>query len=229
MAGKHIPEITGTLRKSYIEAPEVIKQASGIRIFGKRIRSILFSTDVAIIEYSNADAIIAVYPFTPNPSITQAILSVADVPVFMGVGGGTTNGLRSANVALHAEFQGGIGVVFNSPTSNETLIRTKRMIDIPMILTIVTEDVNVQEKIDCGVSIFNVSGGANTANIVRKIRSQLPEFPIIATGGPSDESILETIDAGANAITITPPSAAVLMKQMMDRYRSKEYLEGIGK
>ena len=44
---------------------------------------------------------------------------------------------------------------------------------------------------------------ANTAKIVRKIREKFPLIPIIATGGPTEESILETIEAGANAITYT--------------------------
>jgi hypothetical protein len=70
---KFVPEITTELRKNIIEVPRVISMASGIRILGKRIKSILFSTDVAIIKNVNADAIIAVYPFTPQPAISQAI------------------------------------------------------------------------------------------------------------------------------------------------------------
>ncbi|MDD4186909.1 MAG: hypothetical protein PHC72_05230, partial [Eubacteriales bacterium] len=54
-----------------------------------------------------------------------------------------------------------------------------------------------------------------------QIRQDYPEVPIIATGGPTDESILATIEAGANAITITPPTSAELFKTKMDRYRKK--------
>ena len=61
-----------------------ISECSGIRIFGKRIKSIAFSTDVAIIKNINADAIIAVYPFTPQAAISQSIISISDVPVFVG-------------------------------------------------------------------------------------------------------------------------------------------------
>ena len=57
------------------------------------------------------------------------------------------------------------------------------------------------------------------AEIVAEIRAQYPDMPIMATGGPSDESILRTIDAGANAITYTPPSSAELFKHTMERYR----------
>lgn len=90
---KALPKpIDGTLRKFSLRVPEVIRECSGIVVFGKRIKSLVFSTDVAIIRNVNADAIIAVYPFTPQPIITQAILSASDIPVFVGVGGGLTSG-----------------------------------------------------------------------------------------------------------------------------------------
>ena len=56
-------------------------------------------------------------------------------------------------------------------------------------------------------------------NFVRKIKEQFPEFPVIATGGPTRESIKETILAGANAITYTPPTTAEVMSELMDKYR----------
>lgn len=74
--------------------PECIRNASGIVINGKRIKSLLFSTDVAVISNCNADAVIAVYPFTPTMQITNSIIDVAQRPVFAGVGGGTTAGPR---------------------------------------------------------------------------------------------------------------------------------------
>ena len=67
----HTPTpIDGTLRKFALRVPAVIQQYSGISIFGKLYRSIVFSTDLAIIRNINADAIMAVYPFTPQPVIT---------------------------------------------------------------------------------------------------------------------------------------------------------------
>ena len=101
---RFIPEIRGTLRRHMIEVPDCIRKASGIKIFGKRIRSLAFTTDVAVIKNINADAI-AVDPFTPQPAITKAITMAADVPVFCGVGGLTT-GKRVVNLALDAEFEG---------------------------------------------------------------------------------------------------------------------------
>ncbi|EYE87874.1 hydrolase [Fervidicella metallireducens AeB] len=219
MNGKFIPEIKGTLRSHMVEMPLAIREASGILIFGKRIKSIVFTTDVAIIRNTNADAVIAVYPFTPQPVITHAIMQSADVPVFCGVGGGITTGKRVVNLALDAEFQGAIGVVVNAPTSNDTIRNMRETIDIPIVVTVVSEKENFKERIEAGASIFNVSGSSNTPNIVRKIREEFPNIPIIATGGPSEETIRETIRAGANAISYTPPTTAEIFGEIMERYR----------
>lgn len=218
---KQIPEIKGTLRSHMIELPTVIRNASGIKIFGKRLKSFLFSTDVAVIRNTNADAVIAVYPFTPQPVITQALLLAADVPVFCGVGGGITTGKRVINLALDAEFKGAMGVVVNNPTPNEVIRQIRDTIDIPVIVTVVSEYEDIKSRIDAGATILNVSGAKNTANIVRKIRQEFPEFPIIATGGPTEETISDTIEAGANAITYTPPSAADILNGLMNNYRVK--------
>ena len=48
---KALPKpIDGTLRKFSLRVPEVIRECSGIVVFGKRIKSLVFSTDVAIIS-----------------------------------------------------------------------------------------------------------------------------------------------------------------------------------
>ena len=62
---------------------------------------------------------------------------------------------------------------------------------------------------------------AATPQIVRSIRAQFPDVPILATGGPNDETILETIHAGANAITYSPPSNGELFADIMQKYRGK--------
>ena len=217
------PELTGELRKHIVEVPEVIRrEASGIKIFGKTIYSILFSTDIAIIKNTNADAIIAVYPFTPHPAITNAIMEVADVPVLCGVGGGTTHGQRSVNIALHAEFQGAIAVVLNAPAPLETIRAVKNSIDIPVVVTVVSEHTDTGERIRAGADVFNVSGGAATPRIVARRREADPDFPSIATGGGAYDSIMVTIAAGANAVTYTPPTNGELFRVMMDRYREEE-------
>lgn len=211
--------IDGTLRKSFLRIPEVIRECSGINIFGKRIKSLVFSTDLAIIKNVNADAVIAVYPFTPQPIITQSIIMASDIPVFAGVGGGLTKGIRSIMLGTNAELQGAIGVVVNAPTTNGVVRALSNALDIPVVVTIVNDDTNIQERIDAGATIFNVSASSDTPRIVAKIRESYPDFPIIATGGPTDESIRKTIAAGANAITWTPPSVAELFKDVMTSYR----------
>lgn len=219
MAKKFTPTIKGVLRRHMIEMPEVLDEASGIRINGKLIKSLAFTSDVAVIKNVNAHGVIAVYPFTPQPVITQAIMEVADVPVFCGVGGGITVGKRSINLALHAEFQGAAGVVLNAPAKNELIAEMYETIDIPIIVTVVSEKGDFEGRLKAGVSIFNVSGAGKTASIVATIRKNFPHVPIIATGGPTDESILETIEAGANCITITPPTPGELFKNIMEKYR----------
>lgn len=219
--GKHVPEIRGTLRSHMIELPRVISDASGIRIFGKRLKSFVFTTDVALIRNTNADAVIAVYPFTPQPVITQALVLAADIPVFCGVGGGITGGLRVVNLALDAEFKGAMGVVVNSPTPNEVIREMRATIDIPIVVTVVSEFEDIDARIEAGATILNVSGAKRTADIVRKIRETHPSFPIIATGGPTDESIKATIEAGANAITYTPPTTSDILGDIMVNYRDR--------
>lgn len=182
----------------------------------------MFSTDVAMIKNTNADAIMAVYPFTPQPKITEAIVTAADVPVFCGVGGGITQGRRVINLALDAEFKGAIGIVVNAPTSNSIVKRIRKTIDIPVVVTVVSEETNIEERLNSGATILNVSGGKNTPNIIRKIREKYPLVPIIATGGSTQESIEATIEAGANAISYTPPSSAEIMGSLMDVYRERK-------
>jgi dihydroorotate dehydrogenase len=145
----------------------------------------------------------------------------AGVPAFSGVGGGITQGKRVVNLAMDAEFKGAMGVVVNAPTSNEIVNKIRSTIDIPVIVTVISEDEDIAKRIEAGATILNVSGGRNTANIVRNIRKRFPEFPIIATGGPTEESIKETIQAGANAITFTPPTSSSIMRDLMDEYRKE--------
>ena len=141
---KAIPKINTQLRSHTILVPEVYREATGVLINGKRIKSLVFSTDVAVIANCNADAVIAVYPFTPTIQITEAIISVAQRPVFVGVGGGTTAGKRVESIALDAELH-----------------------------------------------------------------------------GATEETVREVIQAGANAVTFTPPTNGEIFKGMMEEYRHR--------
>ena len=66
-----MPRITGVYRTRSIQVPDEIYQASGIVINGRRIKSVIFTTDIAIIRNCNADAVLAVYPFTPQQVISH--------------------------------------------------------------------------------------------------------------------------------------------------------------
>ena len=218
---KKIPEVVSPLRSSIIEMPDIIRKASGIVIYGKRIKSIVYSLDVSLIANTDADAILCVYPFTPNTQILNAVSLVAKAPILVGVGGGLTQGERSARLASHAEENNATAIVLNGPVTVETTEMVRQYVDIPIIYTVIDKSRELKPYIDAGVNIFNVSGGANTVELVKWVREQYPDMPIIASGGKTDESIEATINAGANAITYT---AYGMMEQYfhekMETYRN---------
>jgi len=216
---KYIPYIESKLRHNILEMPEAIRRASGILIYGRRIKSLVFTTDLAIIKNCDADAVFAVYPFTPQQSISEAIIKAAYVPVFCGVGGGTTKGLRTVSLAKDVEGHGAIGVVLNAPITDENLWAVSQAVDIPVVITVTSDKTDITARLNSGAAILNVAAADKTPDIVRKIRAEFPDVPIIASGGPTTETINATIDAGANAITYTPPTTQELFKSMMTRYR----------
>lgn len=217
-----VPKVMSDLRQDIVKMPKAIWRASGIKIYGRLIRAVIFTTDVAIIANTNADAVLAVYPFTPSPAIAKSIMSVATIPVFAGVGGGLTTGDRSVNMSLFSESEGAMAVVTNGPTDVKTIAKMNDTVDIPIIYTVVSEHSDIQSRLEAGVDILNVSGGSRTAELVKKVRQQFPHVPIMATGGPTEESILAVIEAGANAVTYTPPSNGELFKHKMEKYRQQE-------
>ncbi len=213
------PEFTGILRRNIIRMPEAIGDASGIVVLGKRIRSLLFTTDVALIRNHNANAVIAVYPFTPQPIINHSLILAADVPIFCGVGGGVTGGRRAVDIARDAEYHGALGVVLNAPAPDSLVRRLKKVLEIPVIVTVGSEEEDIRARLGAGADILNVSGASKTPEIVRRIREISREVAVIATGGRSEEEVRATIEAGANAITYTPPTPGELFRGVMERYR----------
>ncbi len=218
---KTIPHISSKLRHHILEVPNEARGVSGIVINGKRIKTLVFTTDIAIIRNCSADAVLAVYPFTPQPTISDAILRYSSLPVFCGVGGGTTQGIRTTQLAWDAEAQGAMAVVVNAPMGNLDIERICNYIDIPLVVTILSEHTDIEARLAAGASILNVSAAARTPEVVRKIREKFPDVPIIATGGPTAESITETVKAGANAISYTPPTTKELFSRMMWDYRER--------
>lgn len=214
-----MPVVQSPLRHGILEMPGAIYDASGIVVNGRRIKSLVFTTDLAIIRNCNADAVFAVYPFTPQQAISDALIKASYIPVFAGVGGGTTKGLRTIGLAKDVECQGAMGVVLNAPITDLNLTAVARAVDIPVVITVVNKETDIERRLISGASILNVAGGAETPELVNWIRRKFKDVPIIASGGRSDESIRETIKAGANAITYTPPTAQELFKATMAKYR----------
>ena len=221
MSEKKIPRINSALRQHVLEMPETIWGASGILVYGRRIKSLVFSTDIAIIRNCNADAVLAVYPFTPQQAIANAIITSSSIPVFCGVGGGITGGPRSVMLAKDAEALGAFGVVVNAPMPNETIKMISSVVDVPVIVTVVNANTDIDQRLEAGASVLNVSAAEKTSDVVASIRARYPDLPIIATGGPTAETVRRTVEAGANAISYTPPSTKELFNTLMTKYRNE--------
>ena len=219
MEFKQVPRYESSLRHNILKMPEAVYEASGIVINGRRIKSLVFTTDIAIIRNCDADAVFAVYPFTPQQTISDAIIKSSYIPVFCGVGGGFTNGQRTVSLAKDVEAQGAMGVILNAPITNENMSQVVSAVDIPVIITVTTIDTDVEARVASGAAILNIAGAQNTPKIVAAVRKKLPDFPIIASGGNTNEKIRATIEAGANAITYTPPATKELFRNIMDCYR----------
>ena len=112
-----------------------------------------------------------------------------------------------------------MGVVLNAPITDLNLAAVAKTVDIPVIITVVNQETDIERRLLSGASILNVAGGMQTPEIVHSIRQRFPEVPIIASGGKTEDSIRKTIQAGANAVTWTPPTTQELFKVTMAKYR----------
>ena len=210
---------TASIFHADLAVPAVIRTAPGVFAQGRRIRSLVFSTDLAIICHCDADAVLAVYPFTCQPAITQALVAASQRPVLNGVGGSITHGERCIEVALHSEMQGVAGVVVNTSIPIDTVEALTERLNVPVVVTVCADDVVAARQIEAGATMVNVAAGARTAEVVSSLRRRYGDMPIIATGGRTDESIARTIEAGADAISWTPPDIRVLERAVMEKAR----------
>ena len=214
-------KIESEYRKVAVPLPPQFEQAPGIDLFGHTVKSLVFSTDPYIIRNCNADAVFAVAPFTCQPAISQALINVSERPVVVGVAGTLTSGIRAIELAVEVEMQGASGVMVNMTSSAELIHRMAYSIDIPVILTADRIDSDLVDKIAAGARIINVAAAKDTPKIVRELRKMLPGLPIIASAGPTDESMQETIEAGADAVTWTPPTIQELERITMQHNRER--------
>ena len=215
------PSYSGKLRNHMLMVPECINECSGIRIFGRTIKSFVFSTDVATIASVNADAVIAVYPFTPQPRIVRAVISVADMPCSAASAAASRLARRSVAQAMELSTAALTALCSTRPFRRISCATSSRTFDIPVVATIVSATQDTEARIAAGVDILNVSAASETPQLVAALRERHPEIPIIATGGPKDETIRKTIAAGANAITYTPPDNGVLLAEIMHAHRER--------
>ena len=205
-----------------VSTPPAIRHAAGFLLPGVGcVRSLVFSTDPVVIEHSNADAVLAVYPFTPSARVMRAICTFSGQPVFCGVGGGRTKGRKAIEMAVAAQEAGATAVVLNHPAGDDLIAAIRERVSIPIVSSIATADCDPCSRIEAGADILNVAAGRETARLLAALRLLLPDTPIIATGGRSTQTIKAVIANGADAVSFAPPSTAQLFAPVMARYRNR--------
>ncbi len=202
-----------------LSVPNFIQRCEGIPLAGTNVKSILFSTDMAMVENSNADAVLAVYPFSPSIAIMKSLIDFSQKPVICGIGGGITKGKAAIEMAKKAEGLGACAVIVNQPFPPQDIKKIKANIQIPVISSVSHSNFDFVARVNAGIDYFHITAGIHSQKIVEDLRYKIPGFPAIATGGSQLIEIQKTIEAGAKAIVLTPPSSKELFKSIMDTYR----------
>jgi len=204
-----------------LSVPIIIYQnCSGITLNNTVVKSILFSTDLAVIENTDCDAILAVYPFAPSVNIMKTLISFTEKPVICGVGGGVTQGRFSLEMAVAAEQLGASAVIINQPFKNSDLKKMQKLINIPIIASVSTIDFNFIERFHSGADFFHITGGANTPEVIEQLQTDLSDVAFICTAGQTIDSLENVLSKNANAVVLTPPSTNHLFKDIMQKYRN---------
>lgn len=108
----------------------------------------------------------------PQQAISDAIIKASYIPVFCGVGGGTTSGMRTVGLAKDVECQGAMRVVLNAPITNLNLRAVAMAVDIPVIITVTKEDTDVAERLQNGASIYDAGRRPRRETACRKPMGQ---------------------------------------------------------
>lgn len=213
--------IENRISSSAARVPDIISCTSGITVQGRQLHSFAFTTDAAIIRKHQCrrhSRRISVHRRTshhpgpthrgPGPAVRRR---------------GRWHHHRPARHPTRHDGRdaGCAGVVLNAPAPPSTVYDVARITNTPVIATVLTCDDELDEKIEAGASIINVAAGRRTPDVVQQIRQRHPSIPLLASGGSTDESMAETIVAGANALTWTPPNAQEMQRSMMMRYRGE--------
>ncbi|MEX0719833.1 MAG: hypothetical protein WD059_04135 [Balneolaceae bacterium] len=208
------------LTANKFEIPQSINECEGITFKQKNIKSILLSTDLSYIQNLNADAVMIVNPFEKSNVLDKVIIEFSEKPVICDIGGGFLREESTIKLSVGALEAGAAGVLTSKPTAPEIIRRIRARIDGKLIYTVMYDAEPFEELADAGVDVFNISTGEITAEIVLKVKNLLPEVPIMASGGPYDSTIRETIEMGADAIVFNPPTATEILRVVFDEYRN---------
>jgi hypothetical protein len=208
------------LSASNYEIPNAIDECSGIHIGEHLIRSVLLTTDLAFINSLQADSVMAVHPFDKSSHMDEVIIDFSVNPVFCDIGGGLLHEHEATEAAKRSLDVGASAVVISKPTPAEVIRNIRSEIDGSLIYTVMFEAEPVKDLAEAGVDIFNVATGEFTAESVSLIRNLLPEIPIMASGGPHNSTIRETIRAGTDAIVFNPPTATEMMRAVFEGFRN---------
>ena len=82
--------------------------------------------------------------------------------------------------------------MLNALISDLNLLAVSKAVDIPVIVTVTKEDTDVRARLEAGASVLNIACGHRTCDVVRKIRADYPRVPLIASGGNTEETVLDT-------------------------------------
>lgn len=207
--------------KKHLYTPLIIgEKCKGILLDDQLVKSILFSTDLALIENNDCDAILAVYPFPPSKKIMKSLIEFSNKPVICGIGGGITQGSIALNMAVEAEQLGASAVIVNQPFRNSDILKIRKKISIPILSSVSALNFNFKERIESGVSFFHITGGQNTTRIIEHIKENFPDIPFICTGGKLMSDLKEVIAKEVSGVVLTPPSNGDLFKKIMHNYRN---------
>lgn len=207
------------LTANKFKIPEPIADSPGISVGSHRIKSVLLSTDLSYIANLNIDSVLVMHPFEPTEKLNTAIQEFCECPVFMGIGGGFRKSEDMINLVVSADKNGADGIVISRPTDPKTVQKIREKVDSKLIYSILIEGENIQQLVDAGVDMLNISTGEDTAQNIRSIRQDYADIPIMANGGPFASTISETIRAGADAIVYNPPTATEMMRSLFDKFR----------
>lgn len=83
-------------------------------------------------------------PFFVSRPFLNTVSLVTKAPILVGVGGGLTQGDRSARLASHAEENNATAIVLNGPVSVETTKTVRDYVDIPLIYTVIDKTRDLQ-------------------------------------------------------------------------------------